>query len=156
MIKQTETIAASSFSLYAVGSPFDGYYLVATVDTDTLRSASLFFNSPFTIPQFFTLDKKTGNLYQGSYVAVSSVDGFNGFTFQSGIELSDPTRLVCSVAAEGFLNCAQKSDGLSVFYGCLDESGEEFPPAVYFYPPNSEATVPFGCYPIQFKQMLAT
>ena len=134
----------------------DGWYLVTVDDTDTLLSTILAYNNPFVLPQFFTLDKKTGNLYQDSYVAVASVDDYNGLSFQSGISKSDPTRLVCSVAAGGILNCAQKSENLSVFYGCLDESGEEFPPALYFYPPDSESIVPFGCYAIQFRQMLAT
>jgi hypothetical protein len=156
IVAQTETIAASSFSLYAVGAPVDGYYIVTTEDTPTLLIVDLFSDNPFAIPQFFTLDKTTGNLYQDSFVAVASVDDFNGLSFQSGIPNDDPTRLVCSVAAGGFLNCAQKSEGLSVFYACLDLSGEEFPPALYFYPPNSEAVVPAGCYPVQFKQMLAT
>lgn len=156
IIAHTETIPASSFSLYAVGTPVDGYYVATVDDTDTLLTISLFSNDPFVIPQFFTLDKTTGNLYQGDFVAVSSVDDYNGLTFQSGIPIGDPTRLVCSVAAGGFLNCAQESEGLSVFYSCLDLSGEEFPPSMYFYPPNSEAIVPAGCYPVQFKQMLAT
>jgi hypothetical protein len=68
---------------------------------------------------------------------------------------NDLTRLVCTVTA-GILGCSTKEVGLSVFYACLDESGEGFPPSMYFYPPRSEGVVPFGCYPVEFKKMLAT
>jgi hypothetical protein len=78
-------------------------------------------------------------------------------SFQSGIADNDPTRLVCTVTeTSGILACSTKEDGLSVFYGCLDESGEEFPPSLYFYPSGSDGVVPFGCYSVEFRQMLAT
>jgi hypothetical protein len=86
---------------------------------------------------------------------VTSVNDYNYVSFQSGIANNDPTRLACTVTA-GILGCSTKEDGLSVFYACLDESGEGFPPSLYFHPPGGEGVVLFGCYPVQFKQMLAT
>jgi hypothetical protein len=85
------------------------------------------------------------------------VNDYNYLSFQSGIADNDPTRLGCTATeASGILRCSTKEGGLSVFYGCLDESGEEFPQSLYFYPPGSEGVVPYGCYPVQFKQILAT
>jgi hypothetical protein len=152
-IEVTITIPASSFSAIAIGAPVDGYYISTTPDTDTLLDVNLFYSDPFALPSFFTLSG--GNLYQDSYVAIASVNDYNYTSFQSRIAMNNRPRLMCTVTA-GILGCGTKEDGLSVFYACLDESGEGFPPSLYFYPPGSEGVVPFGCYPLKFKQMLAT
>jgi hypothetical protein len=124
----------------------DGYYLNTVDDTPTLLSVSLFSDDPFVPPSFFEL--KDGNVWNDAYVAVSSVDDYNGLTFQLPDGVPDTTRLVCSVSC-GILSC-ETGEGLTTFYACLDESGEEFPPSLYFYGPD--AVVPFGCSPIQLKE----
>ena len=144
----TVTARAGTFALYALDAPFKDYF-VTLIDDGDIFTASLSRN---TLPSFFSLNN-AGNLVYGaaSSVAISDDESSNNLIFEAKSASSASNRLTCTTANR-VLSC-HTGAGATIFYGCLDLSGEELAPSVFFYPPGAD--IPDGCYAIHLQQHIA-
>jgi hypothetical protein len=143
----TVTAHAGSFALYAVGAPFDGYYL-SLVEDGSFFTVSLAKNSPSLLPSFFKLENQNIVYVPNSYIATSDEDSFNYLLFKDQASGSVSINLACAVFG-GFLRCGT-ARGATAFFGCLDESGEQLAPTVYFFAQGDPT--PDGCFQIELQQ----
>jgi hypothetical protein len=141
--------AISQFDLLVVGDPFVDNYIDLVDDTPGLLAAFLSPIQGFRQPGLVELTA-AGNIVNGTFIGAGGPEIFNGVVWQTPGFYGDeggPPYLVCSVT-DGFLNCGN-GEGDTIFYGCLDTSGEEFPPSLRFFAPGD---TPYdGCYPIKLQ-----
>jgi hypothetical protein len=152
----TVTAEPGTFAVYVEGGALDGSYMVGIQDAATLVQALVMPGTaiePTNPADYYNVTN--GNFYtyfidsfstppsQAYYVGTG---GSGQVVFEPFDAQPDP-RLVCAVSG-GLLTC-RASDGSTVFWGCVDPSGESPTAALYIYPKGVTLNVPtLNCYPV--------
>lgn len=157
-LSRSVTVQAGTFAIYVKGGVLDGSFLVDFPDSDVgspLLTGLVMphtFDYPFQDPDWYNVTKG-GSLY--TYFTDKRDNYYGYFTgmIWSGTLGFDPVgdqehpRITCGVSG-GLLNC-QGSGGESVFWGCVDPSGENPMAEVYFVAKHVRISFPYyNCYQI--------